>query len=435
MTRPATCLRLLAVWLIFGLPAFLSAASPKTDPSLKPNILLILADDLGYEKLGCYGGLKTVTPNLDRMAEQGVLFTRAYTSPVCTPSRMSLYTGTYTPRHCYTSVLPVHKGTKKAVDFRKWKTYAQALRGAGYATSVTGKWQLATLEHHPDHIRVAGFDSWCIWQIWRNGAKTTRYWKPVFNRDGRVRDDIADRFGPDVLSDYVIEQMRAAQKADKPFLIHHNMMLPHWPIVQTPEDRKRSRSASLEGMIRCVDRQVGRILKAVQALETKRKTFVFFIGDNGTDEKKPRPTKAGEVTGGKTTLNDGGAHVPLIAWGSGVPKPGRRVDDLVDMADFFRSFCELAGADVPKGAAPDSLSFAGPLRGTGPGERRWVTSGVGKDFFVFDGSWRLHKSGKLFDCRKLPLEKPAGRGPDAKAARERLQPVVSRLGSLKTPGP
>ena len=92
-------------------------------------------------------------------------------------------------------------------------TFAQQIRANGYLTSLTGKWQLATLEHHPDHIRDAGFDSWCVWQIWRDGSKTDRHWNPTFNQDGKIRDDIADRFGPDVLVDYVIDEMREAKAA------------------------------------------------------------------------------------------------------------------------------------------------------------------------------------------------------------------------------
>jgi hypothetical protein len=102
------------------------------------------------------------------------------------------------------NVLPVHLGTDKAVDFRKMPTFAQQIRANGHRTSVTGKWQLATIEKHPGHIRDAGFDSWCVWQIWKKGEKTDRHWNPTFNQDGAIREDIADRFGPDVLCDYVI---------------------------------------------------------------------------------------------------------------------------------------------------------------------------------------------------------------------------------------
>ncbi len=118
----------------------------------RPNILLIFADDIGYEALNSYGGQDFETPNLNRMAEEGLRFSRAYTSPVCTPSRVSLHTGLYVNRHGHDTVLPVHLGTDKAVDFQKMPTFAQQIRANGYQTSLTGKWQLATLQRHPDHL-------------------------------------------------------------------------------------------------------------------------------------------------------------------------------------------------------------------------------------------------------------------------------------------
>ena len=220
-----------------------AAATPAAEPEptggaapragrTPPNILLIVADDLGYETLGCYGGQDFATPHLDRLAAEGMRFRRAYTSPVCTPSRMSLSTGTYVTRHRYDYVLPEDTGGREAVDFRdRWATYAQLLRAAGYQTSVSGKWQLGPLEFHPEHCRDAGFDSWCVWQIWRDGAKTERHWNPCLNHDGRIRDDVTDRFGPDVLADYVIDRMRAAVEAGRPFCIQHNELLPHVPLL------------------------------------------------------------------------------------------------------------------------------------------------------------------------------------------------------------
>jgi arylsulfatase A len=173
----------------------------KTANTKRPNILLIFADDLGYEALNCYGGLDFKTPNLDDMASKGIRFSRAYTSAVCTPSRVSLHTGLYASYHGHTDVLRVHDGTSDMIDFTKMPTFAQLMRADGYRTSVTGKWQLATLEKHPAHPRRSGFDSWCLWQIWKTdpktgiGKKTARYWDPHFNLDGNFREDISDRFG------------------------------------------------------------------------------------------------------------------------------------------------------------------------------------------------------------------------------------------------
>lgn len=386
----------------------------------RPNILLLFADDLGYEMLGCYGSLRGKTPHLDRLAGEGMRFTRAYGSPVCTPTRMSLYTGQYPTRHGYTGVLPVHRGTKEAVDFReRFPTYAQRLREAGYATSVTGKWQLATLEFHPDHIRDAGFDSWCVWQIWREGAKTTRYWNPCLNHDGRIREDIADRFGSDVLADYVIDRMRAAVAEEKPFCIHHNIMLPHVPIVETPAEKESGAPASLRNMVTYMDALVGRIVTSVDELGIAENTLVVFLGDNGTDVAAPRRTREGTVTGGKRTHDDGGTHLPLIArWPGSVPA-GSVANDLVDVVDLFPTFCELAGVALPEGKPMDGRSFAGRLLREEPLPREVTVAGYQKKFSVFDGKYRLVSDGTVLDARELPAERKLGGG-EAERIRERL---------------
>jgi arylsulfatase A len=427
-------------WFFLLLPFVIVSCSSENSRSTvlqnaRPNTLLIVADDLGYEKLGCYGGINTSTPNLDALAEKGVLFENAYTSPVCTPSRMSIYTGSYEPRHQYSKVLPVHLGTKEAVDFtNRFTCYAKLLRNAGYLTSVTGKWQLAALEHHPDHIKSAGFDSWCVWQIWHKNQKTTRYWNPTLNHDGEIMKVKDTDFGSDLLTDYVIGQMRSAKEAGKPFLIHHNMMLPHWPIIQTPADKEKNREAGLDNMISYMDLQVGKLMDAISELGIEENTIVFFAGDNGTDMNEPRQTLKGTVTGGKFNLNHGGMHVPLIAVASGLIPENKIVDNLVDFVDFFPTFCELAKVEIPKGTNPDGISFVDPLLGKGTGQRKWVTGGINDDFCVFDGQWRLHhKNDSLVDCRELPLEKPADMSTnEAKIAKARLLPILNELRTLRT---
>jgi arylsulfatase A-like enzyme len=433
--------------------AFVAAALPVcAEP---PNLLFIFADDIGYEALGCYGGQDFETPNLDRMAEQGVRFSRAYTSPVCTPSRVSMHTGLYVTRHGHTNVLPVHRGTDEKVDFVKMPTFAQLLCGNGYLTSTAGKWQLATLEAWPDHIRESGFDSWCIWQIWRDGEKTLRHWRPTFNEDGKVREDIADRFGPDVLADYVVEQMTEAKQAGKPFLIVHNELLPHDPIIDTPADRKLGRQASLGRMIHYMDKLVGDLLTSVDELGIRDNTYVFFMGDNGThdvDFKNPqagqdpvelthtRHTEAGEVNGGKFQLGDAGTHVPLIVWGTpGIPV-GTVCDDLVDVVDLFPTFCELSGTTIPEAVRIDGRSIAAQLHGKPGIPREWVhhaisrsknrTGGGGEN--LFDGSWRMFRhSGVLWDARDLPSEKLAATDdPEADTAKDKMRSLFEK--SLRT---
>ncbi len=410
----------------------------------KPNILIIFADDIGYEVLNCYGGIDFDTPHLNRMAKEGMRFSRAHTSPVCTPSRVSFHTGLYVPRHGHVNVLPVHLGTNQKVDFQRFPTFAQHIRANGYATSVTGKWQLATLAKHPDHIRQAGFDSWCVWQIWNNGQKTDRHWNPHFNLNGSIRDDIADRFGPDVLADYAIDRMRESQKTGKPFLILHNELLPHWPVVETPDDRRLKRPANLRHFVQYMDKLVGRLLAEVENLGIRENTYVIFMGDNGTWEEdfvnpkagesgeRPhtRHTTAGPVNGGKNMLVDGGTHVPLMVWGPKSVAGGKVCNDLVDVVDVFPTLCELTCTPLP--GSIDGRSIAAQMHGKAGIPRDWVHSALSEKWggeTLFDGEFRLYrKSGILIDARHLPAEKPAdANDPIARTAKAKLEAVFETL--------
>lgn len=401
----------------------------------RPNILIIFADDLGYEAVGAYGGLAYATPEIDTMASQGVTFTRAYTSPVCTPSRVSLHTGLYTSDHGWTDVLSVHTGTEEKVDFTALKTFAQLARGTGYATSVTGKWQLATYVHHPDHLTEAGFDSWCIWQIWSGTEKTERYWDPSLNRDGVVLTGLEDAFGPEVLKDYVIEKMTEARDAGEPFLIVHNEMLPHSPIVRSPDDLAEGRSATLGNMIRYMDKLTGEILDAVDSLGIRENTYVFFIGDNGTDTGATRQTLDGAVSGGKRDLTDAGTHVPFIVWGPASLSKGKTVTELVDITDVFPTVCALAGITVPNDIPLRGRSIVPQMEGRRGAPRHWVHQGISGQESIFDGEWRLRSDGELRDARSLPSE-PVVASPttDSSRARNRLSYLFSSLDNLAGTG-
>jgi arylsulfatase A-like enzyme len=458
-----TCF-LVTVVLSVALPAYAET------PLEKPNILLIFADDIGYEALNCYGGLDFKTPHLDAMASEGLRFSRAYTSPLCTPSRVSMHTSLYTPRHGHWRVLEVHLGTRKTVDFERMTTYAQLMRANGYATSVTGKWQLATLEFWPDHIRSAGFDSWCVWQIWRDGAKTLRHWNATLNHDGKIRDDIAERFGPDVLTEYVIDQMRTAHAANQPFLIVHNELLPHFPMIDTPDDRELGREKSLGNMIAYMDKLVGQVLDEIESLGIRDNTYVIFMGDNGTQEEyfanpkvgqpneKPhtRHTVNGFVDGGKFTHVDAGGHVPLIVWGPPSVPQDESCDDLVDVVDLFPTFCELSNTPVPESLRIDGRNLVPQIHGKPGTSRAFTHEGtLGNCEAVFDGSWRLVRRGEgealpavpidiltdrtwldtdpfevFIDARNLPAEILAD--PDdleAIAAKIRLKEILGKIGS------
>ena len=416
----------------------------------RPNIIFIYVDDMGYEALGSYGALNFSTPNLDKMAKEGLRFSRAYTSPYCTPSRVSMHTGLYARSHGYTGILPVHLGTKKFVDFKKMPTYAQQLRGAGYRTVLTGKWQLATLEEHPNHPTQAGYDNWCLWQIWKTnknsseGSKTTRYWKPCLNQNGIIRKDVAESYGPDVLVEYILEQMKLAKGANEPFLIMHNEMLPHWPLIPTPDDRKFSppRKAHFANMVNYMDKLVGRLIHGIEVLGIKENTYVLFMADNGTEEniytnpeaKKQghkittRLTINGPVNGGKSDLLDGGTHVPMIWWGSSDIAQDKVCEDLVDIVDIFPTICDIAKVNIPENLKLDGFSILPQVQGKEGKSHSFAFASITKKDSIFDGKWRLSSDGQLLDARALPLEKKANLNePEAQAAKVRLTEVFKEL--------
>lgn len=416
--------------------------------SKKPNIIFIFADDIGYEALNCYGGLDFKTPHLDKMANEGRRFQSMYTSPVCTPSRVSMHTGLYTFRHKHLDVLPVHSGTKKKVDFQRMPTFAQQIRKNGYHTSVTGKWQLATLEVWPEHIKDSGFDSWCVWQIWSKGKKMPRHWNPCLNKDGKIVQGLEKKFGPDVLTDYVIEQMEFAVKQQKPFFILHNELLPHWPLVDTPDDRRLGKKPALSGMISYMDKLVGRILDKVDELGIRDSTYVFFMGDNGTWEKDfinpnagkngegphTRHTVKGPVNGGKAKHCDAGSHVPFLAWGpSAIPK-NSVCTELLDVVDLFSTFCELTKTETP--VKTDGQSFARQIHGQQGPKREWTHQGYGKEQNIFDGEYRYFiNSGKLWDARNLPFEPPAEKNEASKTIIERFKKIYQKIKSSEPSPP
>ena len=157
----------------------------------KPNIVFILVDDMGYECIGAYGGTYN-TPNIDTLAEQGILFKHAYSQPLSTPSRVQAMTGKYN-----------HKNYS---DFgflnHDQKTFANLAKEAGYKTAIVGKWQLGFNTKLPAHF---GFDQYCLWQLsyYRNSTQAERYSNPLIEQDGKVLPRNPESYGPDIFADYV----------------------------------------------------------------------------------------------------------------------------------------------------------------------------------------------------------------------------------------
>jgi arylsulfatase A len=368
-----------------------------------PSFLVLLADDLGRECLGCYGGASYGTPRLDSLARSGLRFDRCFSMPQCHPSRVTLLTGRY----------PFRTNARWGTLPRSEVTFAHVLARAGYATAVAGKWQLAQLADAPDHPARAGFQTSCCWG-WNEGP---RYWQPVIWQDGRRRDDVRERYGPDVHTDFLIDFM--ARQRGAPFLAYYPLTLPHLSSAGADGERP----ASYAELVAELDRQVGRTLDALDELGLAGSTLVLFSADNGSPRGVTSALGARRIRGGKSLATDAGTHVPLLARWPGVVPTGACAD-LVDLSDFLPTLAELASAALPDDVSLDGRSFAPQLRGEPGRLRAWVYSGHRDRSFLREERWKLARGGALYDLARDPDEAapivPERDTPESAAARARL---------------
>lgn len=422
-------LRILALlWLAPGLA--LHGAEPSVS-ARKPNLILILADDLGYETLGANGGTSYRTPVLDKLAATGVRFTHCYAQPLCTPTRVQLMTGLSNVRN----YLNFGHMDPKAV------TFGHLLQSAGYATCMAGKWQLGQAADLPKQF---GFDEFCLWQHTR---RPPRYANPGLEINGVEKDYTQGEYGPDLVSDYALDFI--ARKKDVPFFLYYPMMLTHAPYQPTPDSKGWDPKAQGEGvniarehfgeMVEYMDKLVGKLVTKLEVLGLREQTLILFLGDNGTG--KGTRSRMGDrvVIGGKGTTTGAGMHVPLIANWPGQVVGGRVCDDLVDTTDFLPTLLEAAGEALRPGLKPDGRSFLPQLRGQ-PGQPRewiysWYSPRQGADLtvreFAFNQRFKLYRRGAFFDLEQdageqQPLQVGSLQG-EAAAAAKLLEAALARF--------
>jgi arylsulfatase A-like enzyme len=255
---------------------FLSGPSAKELPNTdfiagtsadRPNLVVILADDLGYETLGAYGGTSYKTPELDNLAATGIRFQHCYSQPLCTPSRVEMLTGMYNVRNY----------RRFAYMDRDQVTFAQLLKKAGYATCVSGKWQLG---HEPDSPAHFGFDEYCLWHAYQTGG---RYANPGLYVNGKA-EKYPGKFGPDVVSDFACGFLE--RNRDRPFLLYYPMILVHQPFEPTPDSadwgKKKGGNAAFgcfPDMVAYMDKLVGKLVRKLDGLGLRDNTIVMFTGN------------------------------------------------------------------------------------------------------------------------------------------------------------
>jgi arylsulfatase A len=344
----------------------------------------------------------------------------------------------------------------------KERTFAHVLKEAGYATAVAGKWQLCEFQKHPDHAKACGFDESRCWAWQIDGQQTSRYWAPVLWENGRLRKMPAEVYGDDLFSDFLIDFMK--RHKDQPFFAYYPMALVHAPHIAPPgsprsaqarkaaaEGRKARRAgkranrpagekqgdddtvvndpANFPDMVAYMDTVVGKMVAALDELGLRQNTLVLFTGDNGTDRKITSRMGAVVVPGGKGTVTELGAHVPLAVSWPGTMPVGRTNADLVDFSDVLPTLAEIAGAKIPAGVKADGRSFAPQLRGAEGQPREWVFTQLGHERFARDGRFLLHDDGRIYDIPNDLFEKhdlSASNRPEVIDAKKRLHAVLDQ---------
>lgn len=424
-----------SVLLAFTLATFIASAATK------PNFIIIFADDLGYNDLGCFGSKKIKTPNLDRLAKEGRKFTNfMVASPVCSPSRTALLTG------CYPKRVGLHKHVLYPTSDYGLNpaeyTIADHFKSLGYSTACIGKWHLG---HHPEILpRRHGFDSYfgipysndmnhpdnqgkgqpASDESWRNQAEYVKKWNtPLIENETIIELPVDQRTITRRYTDKAI-QFVTANKAN-PFFLYLPHSMPHIPLF-VPEDVYDPDPANAyQCVIEHIDAEVGRLVDQVRELGLADHTWIIFTSDNGPWIKFGNHAgSALPLREGKGTTFEGGQRVPCIMWAPGRIPAGTRSDALVSTIDLLPSLAKLADSKLPEnGHRIDGLDVSSTLTGdaTSPRDEFIHYSGPGGLDGIRQGDWKLllrKPQPLLFNLKEDISEKNnlAGANPEKVAA-------------------
>ena len=426
----------------------------------RPNIVLIMSDDLGYEAIGANGGTSYATPVLDSMAGAGIRFENTHVQPLCTPTRVQLMTGKYNFRNYIGFGLIAPDEV----------TFGHLFSSAGYKTCIAGKWQLHSY-NPPDEmpearstgqkIEDAGFDEFCVWHPHHTEEKGSRYKSPIVYENGEFLENMEGKYGEDVFADYIIDFME--RNRNDPFFVYFPMALTHRPLEPTPDSPEfddfvppsnetlGARTwAKLEDwddearyykdMVEYHDKVIGRVNAKLEQLGIAEDTLVIYVGDNGSPVEVCSIIHSHtEVCGGKGLTVDRGTHVPLICSWPGTIPSGAVTTDLIDASDFLPTILEAAEITPPDDYFIDGRSFLPQLKGETGNPRDWIffhfepMSGRVHRYarFIRNHRWKLYDDGRLFDLNADPEEEaafdPADDDGERSEARSRLAPVFEQM--------
>lgn len=390
-----------------------------------PNIVLILADDLGYGDLGCYGQQKNKTPQIDSLAREGLLFTDHYSgSTVCAPSRSVLMTGQHTGH------TPVRgNGAQgrypdgsdpRALPADTW-TIVKLLKQAGYQTGMFGKWGLGSHEDS-GNVKTQGFDA--FYGYYSQSHAHTFYPRFLWDYDTKVELD-GNTYSHDVIWNKGLDFIRSNARSQTPFFCYYSITVPHAAMSAPPELHEKWRKvypqfedkigkyggqgmgkdrevvnpiAGFAAMIENLDNQVGGLVKELKDLGVDQNTLIIFTSDNGSHHEGGHDPvfwdSNGPLRGHKRDLTEGGIRTPMLMRWPGVIQPGRRTGHVSAFWDLLPTFAEMAGQQIPENAKIDGISLLPLLQGNEDAQQKhkslyWAFNERGPKQALRSGKWKL----------------------------------------------
>jgi arylsulfatase A len=409
--------------------------TPIAQAQRQPNVIVIMADDLGYECIGANGCTSYKTPRLDALAAKGMRFTHCYVQPLCTPTRVQLMTGKYNVRNY---IRFGHMDPSAT-------TVAHLFKNAGYATCIVGKWQLG---QDPKLPQKFGFDEHCLWQHTR---RPPRYANPGLEINGKEIDFTKGEYGPDLVNNYALDFV--TRKKDQPFFLYYPMILTHSPYQPTPDspdwdpkamgEKVHQHPKHFGEMVAYMDKLIGKLVDQLDSLKLRDNTLILFVGDNGTGVGVTTRVTNGVVHGGKGKMTSNGMHVPLIlSWPGKIPAGTN--NDLIDSTDILPTICAAARVEVPAKLKIDGQSFWPQARGEKGTPRAWFYSWYSRDGsrkeareFAATHQFKLYRDGAWYDYQADPDEKSALPTPtsgEPLAAYRQLQSVLDQFKDARPAG-
>lgn len=402
------------------LAALLLASLTVLHAAGKPNVIVVLSDDVGLSRVSCYGAAPFQTPNIDKLAATGLRFERCYSMPLCGPSRGVLLTGKYPFRTGYLG------NNSSIISPKQHPSIANVLQQVGYATCAIGKLGQSAPEDDAQAPRALGFDEYMLWM----GRNTPdRYWNPRYCRNGEFVQGTPEQYGPDLTHEFLVDFMR--RNRERPFFVYYSAVLAHTPFVRTPDTKPgtRDRAQIVTDMVHYLDKQMGLLVADLDKLGLRDNTIILFTSDNGPYGEPLGTIRGQPLHGVKGDVTEGGVREPLIVNCPTLVPAGRVCPDLTDFTDIFPTVLELTGVSAPANAKLDGRSIAPQILGRQGKPREWVYAQLAGDYFIADQQFKLYGDGKFTDISDSPAaEKTVSESDEAAMkAKQRLAAALSEL--------